>query len=364
MTGVPALQRAWARRLAFKRFLFLAAVAVVVAPVYALSVRIPASATEAQALVSQAFVYAMVIGLPLAAAEALAFIGSAASDRPRLPFTVVFLARTVTYAVWIVAGSAIVGSFTHAHDETPLEDLLLHKGTLIAAATTAVLLNVVLTVGRLIGPKTLFLILSGRYHRPRREERLVAFVDLRGATTIAEGLGDIVFQRFLVDLFRIIEVTALETGGEIYDYVGDQAMITWPVPRDPGARGVEPLRWIADLGRALGAMRPTFEARYDHAPDIRIGMHLGSVVMGEVGIFRTKLACLGDTVNTAARVEELAHEHRARALVTDRCWNGSRCRPGCSMRPSSAASCCAARARRSPFTASASPLNKAIALRR
>lgn len=317
MTNVPALHRAWTRRLALQRFLFLSAVAIAVAPAYALSVRTPTSAAEAAAMVVQSFVYATVIGLPLAAAEALAFaVGTAAGAPRRVPFAVIFLAKTVAYAAWIVAGAAIAGSLTHAHDETPLEDLLLHKGTLIAAATTAVLLNLILTAGRLIGFKTLLLILSGRYHRPRQEERLVAFVDVRGATTIAETLGDVSFQGFLIDLFRIIEVTALETGGEIHDYVGDQAMITWPVPLNTEARGIEPLRWIADLGQALAELRPAFEARYGQAPDVRIGMHLGSVVMGEVGVFRTKLACLGDTVNTAARVEELAHEQQVRALVT------------------------------------------------
>lgn len=318
MSGMQALHRAWARRLALKRFAFLSLVAVAVAPGYAFAVRVPSSPDDAIAMVSQSFVYAIVIGLPLAMAEALTFFAGRVAIARQRPFTVVFLVKTVAYAGWIVAGAAIAGSATHAHDETPLEDLLLHKGTLIAAATTAVLLNVVLTVGRLIGPKTLLLILSGRYHRPRREERLVAFVDVRGATTIAETLGDVGFQGFLVDLFRIIEVTALETGGEIHDYVGDQAMITWPVPPGGALRGIEPMRWIADLGGALAEMRPAFEARYGCAPDVRIGMHLGTVVMGEVGVFRTKLACLGDTVNTAARVEELAHEHQARALVTGR----------------------------------------------
>lgn len=317
MRNAPALHRAWARRLALNRFLFLSAVALTVAPIYALSVRMPASPDEAMGIVVQSFVYAVVIGVPLAAAEALAFaIGAIASARVRLPFAVSFLTKTAAYAAWIITGAAIAGPFTHAHDETPFDDLLLHKGTLIAAGTTAALLNVVLTVARLIGPKTLLLILSGRYHTPRREERLVAFVDVRGATTIAEVLGDVGFQEFLVDLFRVVEVTALETGGEIHDYVGDQAMITWPVPHDAGIQGVEPLRWISDLSQALTEMRPTFQLRYGHVPEVRIGMHLGPVVMGEVGIFRTKLACLGDTVNTAARVEELAHDHKARALVT------------------------------------------------
>lgn len=323
MTAYPPLYRAWVWRLALKRFVFLSAVAMAVGPLYAFSVRLPGSAGEALGLVTQSFVHGALIGIPLAAAEAIAFVvGSRAGMRSRLSFSVIFLAKTAVYAIWIVAGAAIAGSFTHAHDETPLEDLLLHKGTLIAAATTAVLLNVVLTVGRLIGPKTLMLILSGHYHRPRREERVIAFVDVRGATSIAEALGDVSFQEFLIDLFRIIEVTAMETGGEIHDYVGDQAMITWPVPHDLGVRGVEPLRWVADLGRVMAEMRPTFEAKYGYTPDVRIGMHLGSVVMGEVGIFRTKLACLGDTVNTAARVEELAHdlahEQRTCALVTGR----------------------------------------------
>lgn len=302
----------WVRRLARRRFAFLCLTAVIAAPVYAVTAKPVASVEEALVLAAQSLIYAFVIGVPLAAAETLAFVAGTAR-RQRLPFAAMFALKSIGYAAWIVAGVAIAGSFTHAHDEASWEDLLLHKGTLVAAGITAIAINVFLSAGRLIGLKTLLSVVSGRYRRPRREERLFAFVDVRGATSAAEHLGDERFQAYLVELFRIIEMTALEAGGEVYDYIGDQAMLVWPaVP----ASGSGPLYWIAHLSREIAARHDSFDADYGLIPDLRVGMHVGPVVVGEVGLFRTKLAYLGDAVNTAARVEELAEGYAACALIT------------------------------------------------
>lgn len=188
-----------------------------------------------------------------------------------------------------------------------MEDLLLHKGTLIAAAVIALLINVFLAAGRLLGLKALLQVLSGRYHRPRREEHLIAFVDVRGATTIAEKLGDFRFQA-LVDVFGIIEVTAMERGGEVHDYIGDSVMVSRPALRRRRAANSHPFHWIIDVHRTIDACRVSFMEQYGVCPDIRIRMHVGPVIVGEVGVFRTKLSCLGDAVNTAARVEQLARD--------------------------------------------------------
>lgn len=310
MTAHGSLEAVWTRRLAFRRFLLLSALAFCVAPLFALASRTPVDAREGMAITLHALLYALVIGVPLSALEALDFLRKARGRSRTLPFAVLFLAKTLLYAAWIAVGAAIAGAFTHGHDETPWEDLLLHRGTLVAASSTAFIINVLLSASRLVGWKPLFSVVSGRYHVPRTEDRLFAFVDVRGT---AERLGDLRFRAFLADLFRIVELTALETGGEVHDYIGDQAMIMWPVRVNGRAR---PLHWVAEVNRELAASHAGFEATYGVAPDIRIGMHLGPVIVGEVGLFRIKLTCLGDAVNTAARVEELAQSDAAGALIT------------------------------------------------
>ena len=295
-----------------RRFAFLCLTAVIVAPFYAVAAKPVASIDEALFVASQSLIYAFVIGVPLAAAETFAFVAGTAPRR-RLPFAAVFALKTFGYAAWIVGGVAIAGSFSHAHDEASWEDLLLHKGTLVAAGVTAIAINIFLSAGRLIGLKTLLSVVSGRYRRPKREERLFAFVDVRGATAAAERLGDLRFQAYLVELFRIIEMTALDAGGEVHDYIGDQVMLIWPAASTPGSG---PLHWIARLTREIAARRGSFEASYGLVPDLRVGMHVGPVIIGEVGLFRAKMAYLGDAVNTAARVEELAEGYSACALIT------------------------------------------------
>ncbi len=104
------------------------------APVYAVTAKPVASIEETLFLAAQSLIYAFVIGVPLAAAETLAFVAGTAR-RQRLPFPAMVALKSVGYAAWMVAGVAIAGSFTHAHDEASWEDLLLHKGTLVALAS-------------------------------------------------------------------------------------------------------------------------------------------------------------------------------------------------------------------------------------
>jgi hypothetical protein len=54
--------------------------------------------------------------------------------------------------------------------------------------------NLLLGVNDLLGPGVLFAFVAGRYYHPRREERILLFIDMRASTSIAERLGE---QRFL-----------------------------------------------------------------------------------------------------------------------------------------------------------------------
>lgn len=56
------------------------------------------------------------------------------------------------------------------------------------------------------------------------------FLDLKGSTTHAERLGHPAFCRLIQDCFHDLTDSAIEHQVEIYNYVGDEAILTWTIP--------------------------------------------------------------------------------------------------------------------------------------
>ena len=260
-----------------------------------------------------ALVYAIVIGTPLAFFEVYADWIPLISLMRRWPFLAMAALKSSAYAVWIVIGAAIAGWITHHPDPAPFHDLLNHREILASAVVGAVAINALLAVTRLLGPGMLGRVLAGRYYRPRQEERGFAFLDVRGATAIAERIGDEQFHRYLGELFPIVERAVLATGGEIQDYIGDAVLISWPINHRP-RHG--PFAFVALFGPALARRRAWFNEHFGSEPAVRIGAHAGTIVAGEIGESRRKIVLIGDTVNTAARIEQLARELDTDFLAT------------------------------------------------
>ncbi|MFY0655105.1 MAG: hypothetical protein JXQ96_23965, partial [Cyclobacteriaceae bacterium] len=86
---------------------------------------------------------------------------------------------------------------------------------------------IVLLVNDKYGPGVFKDFLLGRYFQPRREERIFMFLDLRSSTTIAENLGEKQYFNFLKDVFNFSTPGILRNHGEIYQYVGDEVVISW-----------------------------------------------------------------------------------------------------------------------------------------
>ncbi len=71
-------------------------------------------------------------------------------------------------------------------------------------------------MSRKMGRMVLFHFITGKYHKPRREQRIFMFVDLKSSTSIAEAMGDMKYYNFLNDFFHDITKCILATKGEIY----------------------------------------------------------------------------------------------------------------------------------------------------
>jgi adenylate cyclase len=156
-------------------------------------------------------------------------------------------------------------------------------------------------VNQKYGPGVFRDFLLGRYFRPRREDRVFMFLDLRGSTAIAERLGEERYFRLLQDLFRDVTPAILSTRGQIYQYVGDEIVVSWPLEEGVAdGRCVSCFRGIRDALRERG---PRYREAYGLEPELKAGLHCGSVMAGEVGIVKREITFSGDVLNTASRIQ-------------------------------------------------------------
>jgi adenylate cyclase len=204
-------------------------------------------------------------------------------------------------------------------------DFVLGGRFLVALAVLTLvsfLINFVRQLNRMLGPGTLVSLLLGRYHRPVAEERIFMFLDLNDSTAIAAALGPLRFNDFKNDFFHDIAEPILETRGQIYQYVGDEAVVTWTVER--GLHQGNCLRCVFLVAERIHEQKERYLARYGIVPEFKAGLHGGPVVTAEIGDIKKDIVHSGDTVNTAARVEAQCRPLERRVLVSEALL--SRCR--------------------------------------
>jgi adenylate cyclase len=163
-------------------------------------------------------------------------------------------------------------------------------------------------------PKSLVLRLMRRDVRKTgviSEERTVTvmFTDIRGFSAMAETMNPVEMATLLNSHFNGIATCIEAEGGTVDKFIGDAIMAFWGAPEDQpdhACRALRAARAIAELierqsaeDRAAG--RPTLS--------LRIGIHSGPVVVGNIGTTsRLNYTIVGDTVNAAARLEALGSD--------------------------------------------------------
>jgi adenylate cyclase len=172
------------------------------------------------------------------------------------------------------------------------------------AVTGAVIF--MLQISRIIGARTLRDWVLGRYHRPHREDRFFLFVDIAGSTTLAERIGPVAVHEFLNGVFLQAADPVDDHRGEIYQYVGDEMVITWL--EKEGRPDARPIGCFAAIEGALQAAAPDFVQRFGVAPRVRGALHFGPAVVGEVGGRKRDIVFHGDVMNTTSRLEQVARE--------------------------------------------------------
>ena len=256
-----------------------------------------------------------VIGLAIGGFEIFSTAARALYWVRRSPFAVGVLLRSVFYLLVFVAAieSAFLVFGIAAAGWGWGDSLFLT--TVALSFCASFLFNMMLRVNQLLGRGVLAGFLTGRYHRPREEERIFLFLDLVGSTELAERIGHLAFHRLLGDFVADVTEPILVARGEIHSYVGDGIIVSWKPRR--GFRHGRCVRCLLDMRRALENRATAYAAAYGCAPAFRAALHVGPVIAGEMGVVKQAIVFLGDTVNTTARIEAACRDLEAAALVSE-----------------------------------------------
>lgn len=231
----------------------------------------------------------------------------------RFPLATLLALRTLGYGLCIVLGSAIGELVVKAPDMG--HQLFGMSGQdYVFSFAMSLLLNTTLAISRLLGPGVLTRFLSGRYHRPRPEDRVFLILDLRGSTAIAARIGNEQFLRLLDQYFVDLARAMLDHGAEVYRYVGDAMIATWPTPR--ALRNGACLKAAIEARRLLAAQAPQYEKTFGVTPGLRAALHGGPVVSGEIGDLKREIVYLGDGLNLTAKLEAHGKAHGAELIVS------------------------------------------------
>lgn len=161
-------------------------------------------------------------------------------------------------------------------------------------------------------PKALVLRLmhrSGQTMTLLSEERpvTVMFTDIRGFSALAEHMGAAETAALLNAHFTLLADCIEAEGGTVDKFIGDAIMAFWGAPDEQADHAARALRAGRAIARAVAADNRRRAGTGLPPIRVRIGMHSGMAVVGNIGSnSRINYTMVGDTVNVAARVEELA----------------------------------------------------------
>jgi adenylate cyclase len=176
------------------------------------------------------------------------------------------------------------------------------------------LLLLFLQINNLLGQGVLLKFVRGRYHKPREEERIFMFLDMKASTRIAEELGHVKFYTLLNELFHEISQPVLQTKAEIYQYVGDEVVLTWELRN--GLENSNCLMAYFLFKESLQRNSNIYFNKFGVRPEFKAGLHFGKVVSAQIGDLKREIIYNGDVVNTTARIQDECNTYQKDCLVS------------------------------------------------
>ena len=151
-------------------------------------------------------------------------------------------------------------------------------------------------------------------------EIAVLFVDIRGFTPMSENLAPEQVVDILNSYLELTTNSIFQNGGTLDKFIGDATMAVFNAPFDLDDYIFKAVKTALDIVAGGDAIESKFLEKYGKSVGFGVGVNCGRAVVGNIGCsFRMDYTAIGDTVNTAARLE--ANAKRGQVLISEEVYN-------------------------------------------
>jgi len=233
------------------------------------------------------------------------------------------LFRTVVYSVVFAFHELLINSASNFFTQNLSFSQSLHFAiyrehfprdlTIIAVVSTTLI--ALLQIRRLHRPGDLIKYVIGKYHLPEEVNKIFLFIDLKSSTAIAEKLGNTNYSSFLIDYFHDMTGAILMSKAEIYQYIGDEIILTWSF--ENGIKHARCINCFFDILTYIELHKEKYLKKYGVHPEFKAALHAGNVSVTWIGTIKKEIVYHGDVINTTSRIQEECNKHSQKFLISE-----------------------------------------------
>lgn len=156
-----------------------------------------------------------------------------------------------------------------------------------------------------------------------RKTLTVLFSDIRGFTTMSEGLKPEEVVAILNEYLSAMTTVVFKYEGTLDKFIGDAVMAFWgaPIPQADHARRA--VNCALEMMDVLAGLQEKWRSEGKHVIDIGIGVNTGDMIIGNMGsVARMDYTVIGDNVNLASRLESANKEFKTHIIISEATYEG------------------------------------------
>ncbi len=116
------------------------------------------------------------------------------------------------------------------------------------------------------------------------------------------------------EIYSIINDICYKYSGEIYQYIGDEVIISWPTKNTEN--NTNAVKTFLEVEQEINKRSNYFQETYSLTPEFWSGASSGEVTVVEIGTFKRHITYFGDALNMASRLTSLCKEAGPQFLIS------------------------------------------------
>ena len=175
-------------------------------------------------------------------------------------------------------------------------------------------------ISQKMGPGVLWNLISGKYHKPKKESIILMYIDLKSSTALIEDIGAEQYHHFINRFYSDLSGLIISRKGKVYRYVGDQITIFWN--ENEGLKNGNCIEFYNEVKAQMKDFSGHYIKDFGYLPEFRACCHMGELVIGQIGDVKSQIVFHGKDMYIGEMIEKKCKELNEDFLVSGRVLSG------------------------------------------